>query len=226
MSGTSTARKYAAKISNQFMPCDLLAMPIPVNLAAGQTDIFDMEIPITAGVIDQVQGVFVDNADSAGTLYITTSLSNQRVIVPPYSQAYLPILAPTPNTLTFRAVGAAVTAALQFMNIPMPLAVWPVISPANSLVGVSPVSRSVVTVAATSTPLMAANPNRQYMLIKSPVTADVWFNPIGGVAAVSGLDCIQILAGPYLYESGRKCFTGAVNYFCVTGALNLTALEG
>lgn len=226
MSNTILSTRHAVKTSNQAMPAQFLAMAIPVNLVAGQTDSLDLTNAINTRQIDQVQCMFVDNASSLGALTIVFSASNQRIIIPAFSQAYVPVLSVNDPVLTFTASGLAVSATLQLLNMPMPLQIWPVLTPLNTSVGTSPVSRSIITAAATSAPLMTANPNRQYMMIKSPLTADVWINPIGGVASIGGLDCFQILMGPYFYESGSKCFTGLINYFCVTGALNLTALEG
>lgn len=226
MSNTVSATKFAAKISNQFVPCDTLAIPYDVVLVAGASSSLDLSIPISNGIIDQVQTLFVDNSNSVGALYIQASLTNQVLKIPGLSQGYVPILAPSPPVLTFTAAGGAVAAKLQIMNTPMPIAIWPAASGANQITGVDLTSHSLVTVAATSQVLMPANSNRQYLFIKSPLTADVWINPVGGVAAIGGLDCFQILLGPYFYESAYRVTKGAITYYCVTGALNLTAFEG
>lgn len=89
----------------------------------------------------------------------------------------------------------------------------------------NPTSRSTITVAA-STPLMIANAARKYILIKAPETADIWINPIGGAAAVSGADCFKIPAGATYESDANYVWTGAINYFCASAALQLNALEG
>lgn len=226
MSNTISATRRAAKIFNQDIPCDVLAMPFDIALVSGGTTQVDLTIPTTNGIIPTIQTIFVDNSASSGTLTIQASQTNQVLQVPPLSQAYLPILAPNPPLLTFGAIGGAIAAHIQLMNVPMPIGVWNTVSPASGSTSVTLISRSLVTAAAASSPLMAANANRQYVLIKAPELADLWINPIGGVAAVDGIDCVKILKSGFIYESGFKVWNSAITYFCVTGALNLSAFEG
>lgn len=87
------------------------------------------------------------------------------------------------------------------------------------------VSHSTTTVATTSTALMAASPSRRYLLIQAPRAADLWINPLGNAASIDGADCFLIPANSS-YESGAYIWNSAINYFCATGGLNLSAVEG
>lgn len=89
----------------------------------------------------------------------------------------------------------------------------------------NPTSRSTATVGGASTQLMAANASRQYILIQAPPSDALWINPIGGTASAGGADCFQLAPGQK-YESASYCWTGKISYFCATGAVQISALEG
>lgn len=88
-----------------------------------------------------------------------------------------------------------------------------------------PTSRSTATVGAASTQLMAANAARQYILIQAPPADTLWLNLLGGTASAGGADCFALAPGQK-YESGNYCDTAKITYFCATGAVQISALEG
>jgi len=106
MSNTILSTRHAVKTSNQNMPTQFLAMAIPVNLVAGQTDSLDLTNAINTRQIDQVQCMFIDNGSSLGPLTIVFSSSNQRIIIPSFSQAYVPVLSVNDPVLTFNGFRA------------------------------------------------------------------------------------------------------------------------
>ena len=86
------------------------------------------------------------------------------------------------------------------------------------------VSRSVTTVASTSTELFPENATRRYMSFQAPQAADIWWNPRGGTAGAEAVDCFCLPAGA-MFESGQFVVTGAVTYWCAEADLVITAVE-
>jgi hypothetical protein len=94
------------------------------------------------------------------------------------------------------------------------------------IIGNTPVDESVTnTVAGASSPLLAANPNRKSLMIQAPQTADIELNFAGGVAGPNLSGNIALPAGA-IYESGITVNQNAINYYCATGGLVITVLEG
>ena len=94
-----------------------------ITLATGTSLTFDLRSQQNLNVFKDAQGIFVDN--SANSTAVSITFPNlQTLIVPPYSQAVLPIYLPvgTP-VLTFAGNG---TVNFVLINFPTPAAVWTV----------------------------------------------------------------------------------------------------
>ena len=216
---------------NALIPAEgprVVPFEIPFDTGPGPYWI-DLTLSMQQKRITAVQSVWVDNSLNSAPVQIQAQGIGQTIIVPPNAQGYVPILAPqTAPKFTISSSGN-VNVPLIFLNVPVPSAVWNTVSDQGGATGgiaqITPTSRSVVTVAATSTQLMAANSSRKYLLIQAPQSAGVWLNFNGGVASVGGTDCFYLAPGQP-YESGAGAVVKAINYYCATGSLALNALEG
>lgn len=79
------------------------------------------------GDMTSVQSIYVDNSQNTSILTITANGTNQRIVVPPQSQGYIPILVIDPPTFNFSTVGAFVV-PVQFLNYYMPPFIWSAVS--------------------------------------------------------------------------------------------------
>jgi hypothetical protein len=96
-------------------PFTALLTEFQVNLLLTQSQQF----------MSMVQAVFVDNSANAATVTISTQTLNQNLIIPPVSQAYLPLLVAKNDVVLVSSLGQ-VNVGLIFLNIPVPAAVWAV----------------------------------------------------------------------------------------------------
>lgn len=74
------------------------------------------------------------------------------------------------------------------------------------------ISRTTTLAAGVSTQVFASNPQRRYLAVQVPLSSGVWLNPLGGLAAPNGADCIWFAAGTF-YESGGFVNRGAVSVY-------------
>ena len=89
----------------------------------------------------------------------------------------------------------------------------------------APTDRSVAsTVAATSAPLLPANPARAKWVIQAPQTADLWISFGATPAAPNAVGSYRIAAGADRASAGA-IETAAINYFCATAGLVIPAYE-
>jgi hypothetical protein len=77
-------------------------------------------------------------------------------------------------------------------------------------------------VSTTTSQLLAANPNRNWLLIKNDQIVAIWINLGGTPAASAGSGNISINAGTLFTLQG---YTGAVSAISSAGTLAITAVE-
>jgi|SRR6187402_1175301 len=77
-------------------------------------------------------------------------------------------------------------------------------------------------VSTTASQLLAANPNRNWLLIKNDQIVAIWINLGGTAAASAGSGNISINAGALFTLQG---YTGAVSAISSAGTLAITAVE-
>lgn len=82
----------------------------------------DLKSLVMQGKISEVQALFVDNADNSAPVVITVSQSQQRVIVPAFSQAWLPILVNEPQLVV--TTTTTVVVPVFACNFPVMPVVW------------------------------------------------------------------------------------------------------
>lgn len=113
----------AFPVSNGLAPDgDPIAVPVTVDLTATTSKTVNFLIEETNGSIDNVQTLFVDNADNAQKLTLTFGVTNQRIVFPANAQGYVAVLAGGINVSV--ATTGAVVVPLIFINVPMPGHVW------------------------------------------------------------------------------------------------------
>lgn len=219
-----TGQFATSRLSNQQMPAGNNVRGLTYSLPMGSLSsplTLDLTNNIATGQIDQIQSAYIDNSQGTIPLILQNTVAGASVTVPARSQGWVPLVAGyAPQS--FR-VTANSQITIVFCNVPMPIGIWST--------GVAPQwsSLSVETVAAISTQLMPADPSRSRVLISNcngTTTDNVWINPLGGTAAISGLDCFELTAGQ-TYENfpGEPCWQ-AITYYCATAGVTLTALSG
>lgn len=199
----------------------------------GSTDIaFDLFFEIMDGVTESIQGVFVDNADSATALTLNFSINQHRLVIPAGSQGTFPILAGVSCQGTAHSAGG-VAIPLHFLNVPTPWNIWGPVTintgggggslPVNPLQSAAFTNRSALTNAGASKQLMAANAARKAFYIANPPTnlESVWI--CFGAAATGDYQSWEITPGGN-FPSNGVVSPQAVNVFSVN-AVGVNAWE-
>lgn len=118
------ANLFDVAISNAVIPPEgPKAMAVLADFSASAS--FDINLLLTQSqqFMTAVQAVFIDNADNGSPVTIKSSVINQRLICPPNSQGYFPLMVAKNGTLSVSSSGA-VKVAFIFLNVPVPAAVW------------------------------------------------------------------------------------------------------
>lgn len=116
-----------AVMNNKF-PCGGgRAVPLSFSFDVGQPALQQINLMqiAQAGQINDIQGFFIDNADNAASLTVQGGALQQRIKIPPNSQAWINMLLdsqPIINVSTTNAAGLVVT--LYAVNFPTTNAVW------------------------------------------------------------------------------------------------------
>lgn len=124
MSGFSLGG-FAYPVSNVIVPQGgPKCVPCTADFSSTTTiDIDGQQIIDTHG-IEQLQGVFIDNASNA-TAFTLTSNTGQRIVVAPNTQGFYPLLVQNPPKLTATSVqGGSNKVGLIFYNVPIMSTVW------------------------------------------------------------------------------------------------------
>lgn len=123
----ANANLNAIRVSNQAMPetAVIKTMPILAVLSGATEYVVDAQQALVQKKIDRIQSVFIDNADNPETVTLLCNITNMRVVIPPNSQAWMPILVTENPVFTFRSTGN-IDVPFFFCNVPMPAHVWSV----------------------------------------------------------------------------------------------------
>lgn len=100
-----------------------IAVPVRVNLVGATAYTLDLATLNNFNTIDFVQTIFVDNSLNTKAVYFYNGVSQQTLVVPPLSQAYLPFLVPNPGRFTITSTGNVVI-PIELLNFPVAPAVW------------------------------------------------------------------------------------------------------
>lgn len=99
-------------------------IPMTFDWTVSQSYSCDMSYVTTQKQLEYVQTIFVDNSTNAFAITVKEAMLPQTLTVPPYSQAYLPILSGIQPKLTIASAGATGSTKIVFLNIPVTPSVW------------------------------------------------------------------------------------------------------
>lgn len=111
--------------------------PLKGSRAMYQSLPFAAQNPITIDLtyeqqsdrIEYVQAIYIDNSANPSALTITLRSTQQVIIIPPFNQAYMPVLASKDNCkIEFSTVGGA-TVPIHFLSMPIAPEIWSVAIP-------------------------------------------------------------------------------------------------
>ena len=160
----------------------------------GSPQTLDFQYPEQKGLVSGVLGIFIDNADNAIPVTLKFSGTQQRIVIPSFCQALMPVLSKSPEQIVFDSPLSTVIVPFQFLNFrPEPL-IWGARSG-----GASPSAPTFVrditfnnmtwgntALLGGNQALIPANAAGQVAIIKAPATnaAPFWLN-WGAAAAVN-----------------------------------------
>jgi len=216
--------------------CKRHSLTIPIDFSIGLVYSLDLTaIQQQLPYFKTLQSMFVDNSANANAITITMNGTLQRIVIPAYGQAYLPILMIAAAVIQFSSA-SAVQISVQLLDFFLPPMVWSVngnspINPGGTLAVADAILDGTVsggrinanaygptiqaltdasgTIAAGGTPQIAipANASRTRWIISNPATAtEALLIRIGGTTAGP----ITLLAGQTWDESGSSIVGDAV----------------
>lgn len=219
-----------------------------IDFSIGLTYRLDLtQIQTMQNWIKSVQCLYVDNADNADPKTIVMGVSNQRIIVPAFSQGYFPILQPNPPVLQFSSTDAD-TITIQILNFFLPPYIWGpdgiqiagtvqtadaildgtvsggAVNVRSNPVPVTPTDdKGTITAGGTPQLVLAANPNRKRFTIFNPDTATETLYMSWGAA---GAGQIPLAPGGGWDESGSSEVVSAIYLEAATTGHPFTCYEG
>jgi hypothetical protein len=112
-------------VYNGFVPCNgPKSIPIPLDFSAGGP-IFELDITNMnqQGDFEAIQTIYLDNSANPFPVTITCRNTNQNITIPPFSQAYMPLLQPNPPDIQITSLGTA-KVFVQLLNFYLPPLIW------------------------------------------------------------------------------------------------------
>lgn len=210
-------------VFNMVLPANPQVVPQYLDFTALSEIDVDLSQLVDNGTIDFISGVYVNNEFNSIRLYIQVYGSNQHITIPPYSQAYLPLLCP--NAPKFRVYSDSVPGLIietMFHNIPLLPIVYQTTPNSEVFVAnptwltdaelrATPVpitrtaptitDRSIASLTGASQTLVTAGQASNYLIIQNPVgNAAIKINLAGGNAALSGMSILG--GGSYELQNG------------------------
>lgn len=164
----------------------------------------------TRGIMQFVQGMYVDNFDNPTPFVITFDVTAQRIVVPANSCGTFPVLAP--DQTGFRATQSQGTIVyVQFLNVPTAWCIWGPVT--VNTVPVAPASGNLsgggIALSGVSEILLAANVNRLGYIIENPPANvnSIWINFGVGNPAAADQTSFEISPGGYFPPNGGFVFS-------------------
>lgn len=174
--------------------------------------------------LEWVQTLFIDNSANTASVSVTAAITNQTLVVPPGSQAYLPILAPEPEFLFVTSGGSLVP--VQFLTSAYPAMIWATASSSSS-VAITSLPNGAVTEAtptmanAASVTLAASNSARKYLFIQNQSAGNIMVslsgNVLTGIAPTATNIGMVLVPGETWEASPGLCPVGAITAYQSSG---------
>ncbi len=158
------------------------SIPVALDFSAQGAYDVDLQIQMATAKIQLIQTVFVDNRSGTTPLTISVNQSREVLSIPPRSQGYLPILAPSPfRALISCADTSNSNALVYFCNFPVPAAVW---SAVNSGIGNFDANGNLLV----SDPAIAAASDGNALNVNPNVTGngDILYSKFGAAVLATG----------------------------------------
>lgn len=169
------------------------SLALILDFTQGQNVGLNQQIDPSLNGLDTVQTIFIDNSNSNTATIINLQGVNEKIVAPPYSQGFFPILFTGLNLIAACQSGGNVLVPIQLINVQLQLQIWSVTTP-GAIQGTVAVSGTVITApkpgaftdrsgqvasAGVSQLLVGANGSRQRMLIQNPGSANGQFPGAG-----------------------------------------------
>lgn len=100
---------------------------LPFNTLGVQKFQINVLLMMSQKFMTMIQGVFIDNSQSANDLLLVPDVINQQFRCPPKSQMYSPLLVPKNANITASSTGNTDLQVI-FYNVPVPAFVWPTLN--------------------------------------------------------------------------------------------------
>lgn len=171
----------------------------------------------SGGVIDKIQGVWIDNTNNPQVFILTLPQTGQQIEVAPGLQCIAPLFAPTPLKFSGTCSGIGVTQVI-FLNVPVAPMTW------GTLRGNFVNNSGVIAAGGVSQLLLAADTLRQRLIVHNPLTAagqgivaaESIFINFGAAATIAGGNSFEIVSGGYFDTGGGPLSGQAVNIIATT----------
>lgn len=221
------------QVFNMVLPNAPLIIPQSADMRTASEVEFDLSPLIDKQTLDFISGAWVDNSENAQALTLSVAGSQQRVVFPAYSQGYLPLLAPnSPKFVATCATAPGVIIPIIFYNVPLlpylintqglPVTFSGTLTTKRT--GLAYSDRSIANLSGSSQTLMAANANREVLIIQNIAANSMGVNLSGGTAAIGTAGTITLPAGASLTFDNSP----PVGAITIIGTANddVTAFEG
>lgn len=115
-------------IFNQLVPKEgPKTVPFTFDFTAQNQYLIDLQNQQSRSFISIVQSIYVRNPGTV-TVTIIFDVAGQQIDFPPQSAGYLPVLVTNPPRFSVTSSGGASNVQLQLLNVPMPAAIWPLVT--------------------------------------------------------------------------------------------------
>lgn len=120
--------KAAFACSNGLAPRSMQPKSVTVQMdfsASAAPQIIDFLLEEQFQAIEEIQSIKIDNSNNPGTLTLIFDISLDPLVIPPFAQAVLPIIAPAKSKCTvITPQSPTAKPTLIFLNVPMAQGVW------------------------------------------------------------------------------------------------------
>lgn len=201
------------------------AMPQTLDFTAQASIDINLTFEQDALRLEYVQSIYIDNSANMYSLRGVMNGTGQIIIIPPGSQAYMPVLATSDNAIiTFTSPGSTPKIPVNFLNFPVPAIIWATTAYAVQIAGSTGLDYSAnqPAVAAHLLSTVPANPLRNSVEVQnqSAEIIQVWLDD--GNATAGTLSVLLLAPGSGANTQGAdwqsSTFKGRVRVYSATAA--------
>lgn len=99
-------------------------VPLLLDFSGGANILIDLVSDSSLGIIQLIQGIYIDNSNSTSKTVVTVQGSQQIISCPAGWQGFFPLFTPMPPKMTVQNAGGVPLYVILY-NMPMPAAAWP-----------------------------------------------------------------------------------------------------